>query len=493
MAHNMTDPAAFYDHLTNATAGGYQSVNKEIGMDGGDAEVIAHKTADCLLFKFLLYTVSMGLLCIMGSIGNTVSFLVLRRDCSTPVASFLLQALAIADNVFLLLWMTHYSLRELIRFVDPDALNHAVWLYLRVYSFPVLYMAQTQTIWLTVIIAINRFMAVCLPYKAPHLCTVNNVYKECLLVTIFSFLYNLPRFFEISLTWTTKIVQSTNSSLSEESQQTLDWSRTTLGNSTTYNTVYTDGMYYLFSFVFPLLILGFVNARVTIAYRAARKRRRRMTSRRADNENNITLVMIIVVLVFMCCQAPARIVQLAWSYKYTHCKEFQYYLIHISNTFEVLNSSVNFAVYFVFRRRFRSIFWSSICIPPFVSPPSGRTGLGGAGVDSQRLTTTEGLSLAQFEQSTMVDPLGGSFATQPAANIPPSLVDHHGRSRSHSGSDYRQLRTADANHNGEINNIDGSVTMLTPSHNGKLKTHDNNQFIDDTTVTLHEHEVKDCT
>ena len=459
--------------------------------DVDEADITLQKT-DCQLFKFMLYTAVMGLLCCLGFIGNTISFLVLRRDCSTPVASFLLQALAIADNAFLLLWMIHYSLRELIRYIEPDALLDLMWMYPRVYTFPILYMAQTQTIWLTVVIAINRFMAVCLPYKAPHLCTINNVIKECLIVTMFSFLYNLPRFFEIEVVSTTTIVARTNSSLLPDTIETINWSRTALGNSTTYNMVYTDGMYYLFSFVIPLLILAFVNTRVTISYRAARKRRRRMTSRRADNENNITLVMIIVVLVFMMCQAPARIVQLIWDYKFAHCRQFQFYLIHISNTFEVLNSSVNFVVYYVFRRRFRTIFWTSICLPSFVITPRGRGAICGATLDSQRMTaTTEGLSLAQFEQSTMLDPTTGTYRTQPAANIPPPMHgDRHGSSRPHSDN-YRQLCPEDTNHNGENNSIasENSVGATAKKNDINVEVQDNSTTIDDRKTADHENKM----
>ncbi|ELU14305.1 hypothetical protein CAPTEDRAFT_25162, partial [Capitella teleta] len=302
----------------------------------------------CSLFRFLLYVVAMGIMCIFGFVGNTVSFMVLHRDRSTPVASFLLKSLAVADNIFLLLWAVHYSVRDVIRFFEvPDDSLHVTWIYIRVFSFPVLYMAQTLTIWLTVVIALNRFMAVCLPYRAPHLCNIINVYKEVAVVIIFSIVYNIPRFFEL------KVI--------DNDEAKTKWNRTSLGVNQTYKKVYTDGLYYLFSFVLPLLILAFVNTRVIIAYQATQKRRRRMSSRRSDNENNITLVMIMVVVIFMLCQAPARIVQCAWGYRYAHCLQFQYYLIHISNTLEVLNSSVNFLIYCIFHKRFRDILYASYC------------------------------------------------------------------------------------------------------------------------------------
>lgn len=328
----------------------------------------------CALFRFLLYAVAMGFMCIFGFVGNTVSFMVLHKDRSTPVASFLLKSLAVADNIFLLLWAIHYMVKNILGYFEvPEESLNISWIYVRVFSFPVLFMAQTLTIWLTVVIALNRFMAVCLPYKAPHLCNIINVYKEVAVVTIFSIVYNIPRFFELQV-------------VKNDEDLTPGWNRTSLGINQTYKRVYTDGLYYLFSFILPLLILAFVNTRVIIAYQATQKRKRRMSTRRTDNENNITLVMIMVVVIFMLCQAPARVVQCAWGYRYNHCFEFQYYLIHISNTLEVLNSSVNFLIYCIFHKRFRDILYASYCCGPIAE---------WARKDSQRFTTTEGLSLEE--------------------------------------------------------------------------------------------------
>ena len=117
-------------------------------------------------FIFILYTVVAGVLCALGLVGNTMSIAVLRRDTISPVTSYQLEALAVADSVFLLLWLVHYAVRYALSFYQIGAGDLSlVWIYVRVYTFPLLYMGQTATIWLTVIIAFNRYMAVCLPYK----------------------------------------------------------------------------------------------------------------------------------------------------------------------------------------------------------------------------------------------------------------------------------------------------------------------------------------
>jgi hypothetical protein len=124
--------------------------------------------------------------------------------------------------------------------------------------------------------------------------------------------------------------------------------RTDFGSNYYYQKLYCDAFYYMLSFALPLLVLVVMNACVIKAYKAARKRRYRMYSARrktsnqcstttdsrrptatgskkngagsiADHESSVTLVMIVIVLVFVVCQAPARLVQLIWGYKYHGC------------------------------------------------------------------------------------------------------------------------------------------------------------------------------
>lgn len=66
-----------------------------------DADKFAISTA-CALFDFVIYTVAMGTLTVLGVLGNAVSFVVLLRDRGRSATSFLLQALAVADTLVLL-------------------------------------------------------------------------------------------------------------------------------------------------------------------------------------------------------------------------------------------------------------------------------------------------------------------------------------------------------------------------------------------------------
>ena len=306
--------------------------------------------------RFVINTVLAGIICMLGIAGNSISFLVLRKDKQTPVASLLLQALAVADNLFLLMWCIHFSVKDLLTFTGMKPFTNFHWQYIRTYTFPLLYVTQTMTIWHTVFIAFTRYMAVCRPYNASRICNIPTVRNGIITIALLSFAYNLPRFFEFDMRHTTICGQIFYLP-----------AKTILGENNIYSFVYSDIMYYLFSFILPLISLATLNLYLIIAYRSVKKRRSAMRGARdnADSHRDpdITLVMIVVVLAFMVCNLPGRVVQIIWRYDYSFdCTISHKFLItELSTLLEVLNSSTNFIVYCVFRKQFRDILWRSFC------------------------------------------------------------------------------------------------------------------------------------
>ena len=58
--------------------------------------------------------------------------------------------------------------------------------------WPLSYMAETATIWVTVLIAVNRYIIVCLPLRASQWCTLSKVKIQLAVVLVLVILYNIP-------------------------------------------------------------------------------------------------------------------------------------------------------------------------------------------------------------------------------------------------------------------------------------------------------------
>lgn len=301
------------------------------------------------LLRVFINSLFAGALCVFGFIGNSLSYFVLGRDQEMlPVARLLLRSLAVADNTFLLLYFIQFSVNELITYTGME--RAVVWLYVRLATYPLLFVGQTATIWFTVLIAATRYVIVCHPTWGTLYCSLETTRRGVIAVVVFSIAYNAPRYFETRV----------QTERGPNGEVLYGLNHTELGGNAVYNFVYTDVLYYVFGFVLPLLLLSFFNIQLIVSYRNFRRkraalRRRARTTAEDNAEQNVTLIMIVVILVFMLCNAPAKIVQIVLTYRIQPCMTAGFFVREISIVFEVLSSSVNFIVYCVCLKRFQDL------------------------------------------------------------------------------------------------------------------------------------------
>ena len=130
-----------------------------------------------------------GTLCAFGVIGNSLSFAVLHMYSSGNVGAYLLKALAVTDNIFLAttLGFVIYNSTELFLLT----------IIIKV-LFVLVSATMSWTVWMIVIVAGNRYIAVCRPLVASMLCTLNTVRLEILIMAGTVCGVNIPFFFYLS-------------------------------------------------------------------------------------------------------------------------------------------------------------------------------------------------------------------------------------------------------------------------------------------------------
>ena len=116
------------------------------------------------------------------------------RQHNASVALF--RALAIADSLFLLAVIISNvpnAFEECMGFPSPFFDSFRIYTYL---LYPIGLTVQGNTIWIAVLLAINRYIVVCKPLEASRLCTVSNVRKQLCFVVGLILTIMAPRFFE---------------------------------------------------------------------------------------------------------------------------------------------------------------------------------------------------------------------------------------------------------------------------------------------------------
>lgn len=148
-------------------------------------------------FFFIIYGPLYAVTCGLGLVGNCLSFCVLHRySHSENVSTFLLKALAVSDNVFLSVAAFVQMYPAMAIFLGATDRLKAIYPQYQMLAWPIAHMVQLGTVWVMVLVASTRYVAVCHPLHAQRLCTKRRVQVQIALIAIFSIVYNTPRFVE---------------------------------------------------------------------------------------------------------------------------------------------------------------------------------------------------------------------------------------------------------------------------------------------------------
>ena len=305
----------------------------------------------------------MPFLLVITIIANTLILVVLsKRHMRTPT-NIVLMAMALADMFTLLIpspWL----------FYAYTFGNHAEPLYplAACYTFKLMHevlpnLFHTASIWLTLALAVQRYIYVCHPAMARTWCTVTGINKAIFWIFLFATVH-----------------QSTQPFVSQYSSHQIIWN----GQSVhvckeefspwlcfvTPNVYFN--LYYWFRVicvhVLPCVILVILNVLLFAAMKRAQKKRQRLFKdkkkknecRKLRDSNMTTLMLIVVVTVFLCVEIPLGVVTILHIINNSMFEVLNYdiaqALILFTNFFIIVSYPINFAIYCGMSRQFRETF-----------------------------------------------------------------------------------------------------------------------------------------
>ena len=298
-------------------------------------------TGDCVLSKFVIDAVIMGLLCTFGLIGNILSFVTFGVIGKYNGSTVLFRALAISDSLLLLCFIPVVAPTACANYMELSSpLIDKERMYAQRYILPAAVFAQASTVWISVLLAINRYIAVCKPLLAPVMCTVNNARKQLCCMLLLSSVVLSPRFFETTI-------------------------KTEGGHKELYYKTWTQQRWYqflkwityaLFFFIIPFAIILILGLRVVLALRSAETKPIRRHSHGDTSWDSVTRLVIVILLIFIICQTPSVIntfLGILLPDDDKRCGRFYFYFSNIANVLVFVNSAVNVIIYTVFNTKFR--------------------------------------------------------------------------------------------------------------------------------------------
>ena len=260
----------------------------------------ATSTHPCGTLYYIIYGPLSCTVYAFGLIGNSLSFAVLHKYTSGNVGTYLLKALAVTDNIFLAVTLISARIEPFV----PEKMLYVI--------VALLNASLSWTVWMIVLVAGNRYIAVCRPMMASRLCTISKVRLEILIMAAAVCVFNMPHLIDYCI--------MDNETIIFENMPTHE---KVACEGMFYYIIYANALHCIFVFILPLALIIFFNVHLMRSLKVAQRSRKAMSSRsrRDDNnitqcsrmamtsllssdENNITVVMIVIIIVFVVCQAP---------------------------------------------------------------------------------------------------------------------------------------------------------------------------------------------
>ena len=302
--------------------------------------------------EFGINAVLTNIVVMLGTIGNSLTIIILTRRAMRSSTNIYLSALAVWDIVVLNCTALLIGLPAIPEFMVYRYYVHP---YVISYVYPIALIAQTATIWLTVSFTVERYIAVCHPLKAARMCTIKRAKIVIYGVSIGATLYNIPRWFEYTA------VKFVNPDLGNQTITLV--SQTSFVQNPWYTQIYFSWLYVPIMCIIPLATLSILNTCLVMAVRRSQKQRKDMNVRQS-RENNVTIMLASVVVVFIMCQVPALVYNLAYAIdrEYVEQRSFGYRVLSVMRNFLVaFNSAINFLLYCALGQKFRRIFLHTFC------------------------------------------------------------------------------------------------------------------------------------
>ena len=303
----------------------------------------------CDVYVFVMITIVGGCICLIGLICNLISLYSFCRGVVYTATSYQLIWLAVVDSVYLFTWLVFHALWRAMQYFHAGERDLLYWRVIYpiivVCIRPVFYTAHTCTIWLTVFIAVYRYLAVVKPFTNQYRHIEPHGQKYVVLVLYMAVCYSIIRFCEFYLVWGER---EDGLALFFYDFRYADWSG--------YELVYQTIMYTVCIIGSPLIIIIIMTARILVATKKRQNKKKNMQTSAASSQGNINIILITIIIIFILCQTPFFITTIHWKVNDGWPPAFSsmWRFYYASRVFTALNSAANSFIYFIVNKQFRS-------------------------------------------------------------------------------------------------------------------------------------------
>ena len=285
-----------------------------------------------------------GVICISGIVGNIIVLIVLLHDRKNVMFQTL-KALATSDTILLISALFQQVIPMFCLKSESTSAFCRSQGYLRVYTWPLVCITQMVSVHLIVLISVERFVAIVLPFKTTTLCTLQRINFTICSIWIFSVLFNFPKFFEFNPV--PSVDRNTNYTY-------IIMGSTDLRENIVYRYFYNTALNCIILYALPLLFLIILSFKTIHTIHKARRTWEQL-NRRQQKELQATKMPLVIISVFFVCGTQALLgFVLDAIFLSSNLRWLQIYTA-VVNLLVMLNAAINCILMYLFGQKFRAM------------------------------------------------------------------------------------------------------------------------------------------
>lgn len=299
------------------------------------------------VYDFWIYGIALNFVGFIGILGNIVTMIILSRPQMRSSINYLLIGLARCDTVLILTSMLLYGVTSWYPYTGYMG-GYYFFVYPRIAPvvYPISAASQTASSYLTLMVSLERYVAVCHPLRARALCTYGRSRYYVAFCVCVAVLYNVCKL------WEAQMIAFDSPTLG----RIYCISSTPMRRNPLYITLYIHWCYLIVNYFIPFTGLVVFNTLIFRQVRRANRERQRL-SRSEKREIGLATMLLAVVVVFFVLNVLALYVNVSEAF-YQHINDE---LVVMSNLCVTFNSCVNFIIYVIFGEKFKRLFFALFC------------------------------------------------------------------------------------------------------------------------------------
>lgn len=302
--------------------------------------------------QYGIYDVVMPVIFLLGIIGNILNIMVFLKgrfrhtlDEVEKCAAAGLLALAISDLMFCTVGLPAPFLSRYAVNRHPESVLGIIALYYSTYRIPLVNIFLFSSSWLIVVISIERYLAVCFPFRARWRIRVWKTVVVNVIVFIVSVIFNIPGFLRYKI----------QRILCPNHYYFYFVMFSSFYQKKAFRETYRI-MWFIFGTLVPFAIMAFCNSRLLIEiYRSRKLQTERQKARYCTSK--ITLILVSIVILYFLCVCPSTtlgfLVETVLRMGDTKTYLGYQIVLVIFNLTQAIYFSCNFALYCSVSRPFR--------------------------------------------------------------------------------------------------------------------------------------------